>query len=95
MIFDWQFAWSILPKLARAAEITFMITLASFVASLIGGLLLFGLRMTGRPAIVRPLSFVIDFVRGTPLLVQVFFIYYVAPNYGLRLGPVETGILAM
>ena len=95
MIFDWQFAWSILPKLARAAEVTFLITLVSFFAALAGGLVLFGLRMTGRPALVRPLTWIIDFIRGTPLLVQVFFIYYVAPNYGLRLGPIETGILAM
>jgi len=95
MIFDWQFAWSILPKLARAAELTFLITLVSFFAALAGGLVLFGLRMTGRPVIVRPLTWIVDFIRGTPLLVQVFFIYYVAPNYGLRLGPIETGILAM
>ena len=95
MTFDWQFAWSILPQLAKAAQLTFLITLSSFGVALIGGMLLLYLRMSKSQLVARPVAWVIDFIRGTPLLVQVFLIYYIGPNYGLRLGPIETGILAL
>jgi polar amino acid transport system permease protein len=95
MTFDWQFAWSILPQLAKAAQLTFLITLSSFGVALIGGMLLLYLRMSKSRLVARPVAWVIDFIRGTPLLVQVFLIYYIGPNYGLRLGPIETGILAL
>jgi polar amino acid transport system permease protein len=95
MIFDWHFAWSILPQLAKAAQLTFLITVLSFVVALVGGLLLLFLRMSRFVAISRPTAWVVDFIRGTPLLVQVFFIYYIGPDYGLTLGPIETGVLAL
>jgi polar amino acid transport system permease protein len=95
MIFNWEFAWSILPQLLRAAETTVLITVASFAAAFFGGLGLLFLRQSRNKYVSRPTIWVIDFIRGTPLLVQVFFIYYIAPQYGLRLGAFETGILAL
>jgi len=35
---------------------------------------------------------VADFIRSTPLLVQVFFVYFVGPSYGIVLDPVWAGI---
>lgn len=95
MIFDWHFAWSILPQLLKAAQVTFAITLASFAVAVVGGLPILALRMSKIAAVSRTTTWIVDFIRGTPLLVQVFFIYYVAPSYGLRLGPWETGIVAL
>jgi len=95
MIFDWHFAWSILPQLLRAAQVTFAITVASFAVAMVGGLPLLALRMSKVEIVSRATTWIVDFIRGTPLLVQVFFIYYVAPSYGLRLGPWETGIVAL
>jgi polar amino acid transport system permease protein len=95
MTFDWQFAWSILPQLAKAAQLTFLITLSSFGVALVGGMLLLYLRVAKSQLVARPVAWVIDFIRGTPLLVQVFLLYYIGPQYGLRLGPIETGILAL
>jgi polar amino acid transport system permease protein len=95
MIFDWQFAWSILPQLLKAAQVTFAITVASFGVAVVGGLPLLALRMSKLRLVSRITTWIVDFIRGTPLLVQVFFIYYVAPSYGLRLGPWETGVVAL
>lgn len=95
MVFSWEFAWSIFPQLLKAAQTTFLITLASFLVAVVGGLPILFLRMSKNRYISRPVAWIADFVRGTPLLVQVFFIYYIAPNYGLRLGPIETGIAAI
>jgi polar amino acid transport system permease protein len=95
MSFNWEFAWSILPQLLKAAQVTFLITLASFFVAIIGGLPILFLRLSKNKYVSRVTTWIVDFIRGTPLLVQVFFIFYVAPDYGLRLGPVETGILAL
>jgi len=95
VIFDWSFAWSILPALAKAAQTTFLITVTSFVIALFGGLLLLALRESPMALLSRPTMWAVDFIRGTPLLIQVFFIYYLAPDYGLRLSPLATGILAL
>jgi polar amino acid transport system permease protein len=95
MIFNWEFAWSILPQLLKAAQVTFLITLASFFVAIVGGLPILFLRLSKNKWISRPTTWIVDFIRGTPLLVQLFFIFYIGPNYGLTLGPVETGILAL
>jgi polar amino acid transport system permease protein len=95
VIFDWHFAWSILPQLLKAAQVTFAITVASFAVAVVGGLPLLALRVSRVPVVSRTTTWIVDFIRGTPLLVQVFFIYYVAPSYGLRLGPWETGVVAL
>ena len=43
----------------------------------------------------RILAIYISFIRGTPLLVQIFLIYYVSPVIGLDIGPFTAGILAI
>ncbi|MCH3788348.1 ABC transporter permease subunit, partial [Campylobacter jejuni] len=39
--------------------------------------------------------FVIEFVRSTPLLVQMYFLFYVLPLTGVRMSPLATGIVAL
>lgn len=94
-MFDWNFAFSILPDLVKASRITIIVTSASFFLALIGGLIILGLRFSKHPLISKIVAQLVDFIRGTPLLVQVFFIYYITPEFGLTLGPIETGILAL
>lgn len=95
MQFDWSFAWSILPELLRASQATVFITIASFACASVGGLAVLALRSSPRRFISMPATWVVDFIRSTPLLLQVFFVYYVLPAYGLTLGPVEAGIATL
>ena len=37
----------------------------------------------------------IEFIRSTPLLIQVYFLYYVLPNYGVSLSAMQVGILGI
>ena len=41
------------------------------------------------------LAFYISFIRGTPILVQIFLVYYVLPVFGINLGPFTAGIVAI
>lgn len=38
---------------------------------------------------------VIEFIRSTPLLIQVYFLYYVLPNYGVSLTAMQVGVLGI
>jgi polar amino acid transport system permease protein len=95
MIFDPAFAISILPILAQAALVTLKATAVGFSMALIGGLLLALGRLHGNRPIRILLGASLEFVRSTPLLVQVFFLYFVLPKIGIRLGAFEAGVSAI
>lgn len=77
MTFDWEFALDILPDLLAAfVEVTLVVTVVgSLAASTLGLVWAIGLRSLPGWA-QRPLSFVLDFIRMTPLPIQLLFVYY-------------------
>jgi polar amino acid transport system permease protein len=94
MIWDWQYTLSILPDLAHAAIITVEATFISFFFALILGLVLALLRMKGG-AIGWISSVFVEMIRSTPLLIQIFFIFFVLPRYGIALDAFTAGIIAL
>jgi polar amino acid transport system permease protein len=93
--FDWRFAWRILPDLLHAALTTISITLVGFMAALLLGLLLALLRRSRFRSLSRPAAMLIEFIRSTPLLIQLYFLFYVAPDYGLTLSALTAGTLGI
>ncbi|WP_312246098.1 ectoine/hydroxyectoine ABC transporter permease subunit EhuD [Stutzerimonas nitrititolerans] len=93
--FDWEFAWAILPRLLDASLKTIGITLAGFSIAIVLGLFL----AVGRRSRLRwlswPVTGLIEFIRSTPLLIQVYFLFFVAPNYGLNLTALQAGIIGI
>ena len=94
-VWDWHVVWSILPDLMEGIKFT-------LVATFFGSLLAFALGMVwtlvrfARIAVATPaVSYFIQFVRGTPLLVQLYFLFFVFPNWGILLPPLTTGILGL
>lgn len=95
MIIDWQFALEILPILLEAALVTLQATIIGYAIALVLGLILALLRRSKLIIISAPVGFFIEFIRSTPLLVQLFFMYFVFPEYGVRMSPLLTGILGL
>ncbi|WP_142847693.1 ectoine/hydroxyectoine ABC transporter permease subunit EhuD [Telmatospirillum sp. J64-1] len=95
MIFDWDFAYSILPNLVDAVWVTIAATFWGFLLALGLGLVLALLRRSRFRLISWPVGFVIEFVRSTPLLVQIYFLYFVLPEFGLVMSPFLTGVIAL
>ncbi|MER8437192.1 ectoine/hydroxyectoine ABC transporter permease subunit EhuD [Mesorhizobium sp. M1312] len=92
---NWDFAWEILPKLLWATGNTLIAACAGYAMALVLGLLLaLSQQSTFAPArmVVREL---VEFVRSTPLVLQIFFVFYVAPQFGILLSPWTSGILAI
>ena len=95
MLFDWQFALSILPQLARAAVVTIEATLLGFVVAAVLGLGLALLRRSENPWISTPTGGLIEFIRSTPVLIQIFFLYFVFPRFGIVIPAFTAGVMAL
>ncbi len=95
MEWDWAFVHEITPTLLQGLKLTLLVTLlSSFVAATLG--LLFAVaRRSPSAAIARPVGALVEFVRGTPLLVQLYFIFYVLPDLGILLPPLVAGVIGM
>lgn len=93
--FDWQFAREILPRLLDASLTTIGIALAGFAIAVVLGLFLAIGRRSRRRWLSWPITGLIEFIRSTPLLIQVYFLFYVFPNYGLNLSAMQAGIIGI
>jgi polar amino acid transport system permease protein len=92
---DLAFALSILPILGIGLIVTLEAAAAGFAIALVLGLVLALLRRSRVRAIAWATAAAIEFIRDTPLLVQLFFLYYVLPAYGIVLPAFLTGAIAL
>ncbi|PVH27311.1 ectoine/hydroxyectoine ABC transporter permease subunit EhuD [Pararhodobacter oceanensis] len=96
-MFDWKwdFVWEIMPRLLVATGNTLLAAGAGYAIAIVLGLV-FALAQRG-PS--RLLAFVVrelvEFIRSTPLLLQVFFVFFVGPQFGIRLSPWTSGMIAI
>ncbi|MEM5369917.1 ectoine/hydroxyectoine ABC transporter permease subunit EhuD [Paraburkholderia azotifigens] len=93
--FDLQYAAHILPDLARASVYTILITLVGFAIALVLGLVLAILRRSHIKAVSRTVGFVVEFIRSTPLLIQVYVLFYVLPIYGVTMSALAAGTIGI
>ncbi|WP_176054614.1 ectoine/hydroxyectoine ABC transporter permease subunit EhuD [Paraburkholderia caribensis] len=93
--FDLQYAAHILPDLARASVYTILITLVGFAIALVLGLVLAILRRSPIRLVSRTVGFVVEFIRSTPLLIQVYVLFYVLPAYGITMSALTAGTIGI
>ncbi|EIM74068.1 polar amino acid ABC transporter permease [Nitratireductor aquibiodomus RA22] len=94
MTFDFAFALSVLPTILAAVGTTIWVAIASCLGAALLGFVLEILRRSGR-LLGYAMRFVIDFIRSTPVLVQIYFLYFVLPFYGVTLPAYAVGVLAL
>jgi polar amino acid transport system permease protein len=92
---DWHFAWSIIPDLLRGLGITVIATLFGSMLAFLLGLAWTFFRMLRIPVVTPAVEFSVLFIRGTPLLVQMYFVFFVFPTWGLSMTALTTGIVAI
>lgn len=95
MQFDISALYTAVPALFWGATVTLKVTVLSIVIGLIIGVVA-GLARVWPNTFLRTVSNVyIELIRGTPLLVQIFLVYFGLPTLGLNLDPFVAGIIAM
>ncbi|GGI27648.1 MULTISPECIES: ectoine/hydroxyectoine ABC transporter permease subunit EhuD [Bradyrhizobium] len=92
---DFQYAWELLPQLVVAAQTTLLAAVLGFIASLLGGLLLFALYSAKHRLTKILVRGYVEFARGVPLLVLIYFLYFVGPSAGVVISPLVTGVIAL
>jgi polar amino acid transport system permease protein len=95
MEWDWAFVWQIMPTLIDGVKITILATILGSALALVVGLAIAILRRSPNRAVSRTVGFAAEFIRGTPLLVQLYFIFYVLPDIGILLPPLVAGVIGL
>lgn len=92
---DWEFAREHFPAMLEGMWITIQITVLGMLLAFTLGLFLAILRRS-RVRLVRwPVGLVVDFIRSTPLLVQLLVLFFVLPEYGLVWDPFLLAVLGL
>ena len=86
MEWKWDFTFEILPRMLWATGNTLIAALVGYLIAVVAGLVFLLLQRVPN----RGLRFVtrefVEFIRSTPLVVQLFFVYFVAPQFGVVLS---------
>lgn len=94
-LFDWAYALDILPVLVDALAVTLLATLLGMVVAIVLGLAFALARRADLRVISWTAALVVEFVRSTPLLVQLYFLFYLLPALGVQLSPLAAGVIAL
>jgi polar amino acid transport system permease protein len=94
-MWDWNFALSVLPDLFKSMWVTLGATLVAFILAVIIGLLFTLGKRSSSKWVSGSVGAIVEFIRSTPLLVQLFFIFYVFPDYGVSLSPFVAGVIGL
>jgi cystine transport system permease protein len=85
--------WQSLPLLLQGMLYTIGLSAGSMALGLVLGFAIALARLSGRYALVYPARFYVSLIRGTPLLVQLFIIYYGLPDFDIILSPIAAALI--
>ncbi|GAB7054398.1 MULTISPECIES: ectoine/hydroxyectoine ABC transporter permease subunit EhuD [Paenibacillus] len=95
-MWNWEYTLQILPELLRALKMTVAATAGGFALACAGGLVLALAARSRRKPLALAAKALTEFVRNTPLLVQVFFLYYSLPLIAnISLSAFAVGIIGL
>lgn len=90
-----QHAREFLPILLQGAVVTVQVTVLSFLLSSAIGLVLALGKLSPVRAVSVCASTVINVIRGLPIIVQLFYIYFVLPDIGIQLSAFQAGVIGL
>ena len=95
MNFDLQYTWDALPRLLEGAWMTVQVSFLAFFCAVGLAIVVTLLRRLEWRAIDAVIAVYISFIRGTPVLIQIFLVFYVLPVVGIDIGALTAGVLAL
>ncbi|MDC9837813.1 amino acid ABC transporter permease [Rhizobium binxianense] len=85
----------ILPFVAEAGLMTIELSVASFLIGLVISSLLVTAKLSKKSVLRAAATFYISIMRGTPLLIQLFLVFFGAPQFGLEFSPVTAAVITL
>ncbi len=95
MQWRWDFMWEVLPRLIVATGNTLLAAGIGYGIAVVLGLVLALAQRTPFKPLTMMVREVVEFIRSTPLVLQIFFVFYVGPQFGIRLAPWTAGMIAI
>lgn len=92
---NWEFIMESLPLYQKAAWLTVKIGFVGVAISILIGLLCAAVQYYRVPVLRRMVAVYIELSRNTPLLIQLFFIYYGLPKIGIQTDAAHCGIAGL
>jgi polar amino acid transport system permease protein len=92
---QWSSIADFYPVLLEGAWLTIVISVLAFALALAVGVLVAGARLSSSRVLRWPAAAYVEFLRNTPVLLQIFIIYYGLPSFGIRLPAVTAGVLGL
>jgi len=96
-MFDWRwdFVVEILPRLLAATLNTLLAAGIGYAIALVIGLVFALAQRTPYKPVTVIVREIVDIIRSTPLVLQIFFVFFVGPQFGIRLSPWTSGMIAI
>ena len=96
MRFDWSVIWDNLGLLGEGAELNVFLAVVTMALAIPGGLLLAFLRLSGFRLVRGAATAFVEFFRATPLILQIYWVYYVLPVFSdILFPPVATALIGL
>jgi His/Glu/Gln/Arg/opine family amino acid ABC transporter permease subunit len=93
--FDLGYIVASLPALLDGLAMTILVSSISIALAVAIGIVGASFRILETPVVSGLMRAYVEFIRNTPLLVQIFFIFFGLPSIGFRLSPFWSGVLAL
>ena len=93
--FNFRIIFEYLPLFLTGLKYTFIIALISLFLALIVGIIACACRISRFKFLSYPVIAYIEVIRSTPLLVQIYFLYFGLPTLGIAVPEIQTGIIAL
>lgn len=84
-----------LPILMQGLRLTVIVTVGSLALSTVLGVVWALMRVSGVPLLAGIAKTVVNVIRGIPIIVQLFYIYFVLPDFGISLTAVQAAIIGL
>lgn len=95
MNWSWDVAFDVLPQLLKGLVVTIEATIVASLIAYILGLAIAILKMSNRKSTRVSLYWMTEFVRRTPILVQLYVVFYVLPDFGIFLEAFTCGVIVL
>lgn len=92
---DFEFIKKVIPLYVEASSLTLKLALTGILLSLILGLICALVKYYKVPVLRQIVSIYIEFSRNTPLLIQLFFLYFAFPRMGIKLSSVQCAVIGL
>lgn len=92
---NWEFTFEIMPRMLSATLNTLMAAGFGYLIALVVGLIFALLQRVPLQTLTYAVREFVEFIRSTPLVLQIFFVYFVGPQLGVILAPWTAGMIAI